>query len=127
MQQMIAVCLGGAAGALARYMITGAVHRRYPELLPFPFGTLVVNVLGCLVIGILMALVVERDLLPENVQLLLVTGFLGSLTTFSTFGYETLQLFSDNNLRFAFWNVAANVCCGFAAVFTGHWLAKLLL
>ena len=127
MQQMIAVGLGGSAGALARYALTGAVYRKYPELLPFPFGTLVVNVLGCLVIGILMTLVAERDLLSENVKLLLITGFLGSLTTFSTFGYETLQLLADNNLRFAFWNVAANICCGFAAVFSWHWLTKLLL
>lgn len=128
MQQLVIVGIGGACGAIARYTLTGLVHRKFPEWLPFPIGTLVVNVIGCLVIGILMALVVaERDFISENTRLLLITGFLGSLTTFSTFGYETIDLIQQSNLRLACWNIAANILIGCAAVFTGHWLTKTLL
>ena len=131
MQQLLIVGLGGACGAVARYSLTGFVHRKFPEYLPYPIGTLAVNVLGCFLIGILMTLIAERDLfsetVSENTRLLLITGFLGSLTTFSTFGYETVELMMLSNIRLACWNVAANVIVGCGAVFAGHWLTKSLL
>ena len=93
----------------------------------FPWGTLVVNVLGCLVIGVLMELAREEEYLSGNARLLLVTGLLGSLTTFSTFGYETILLMAENKLPLAFLNVALNVVVGCAAIFAGYWLTKSLM
>ena len=61
MQQLLMVGFGGACGAVARYSLTGFVHRKFPEYLPYPIGTLAENVLGCLLIGILMTLIAERD------------------------------------------------------------------
>ena len=130
MQQLAMVGIGGACGALARYALTGFVHSKFPKEIPYPIGTLVVNVIGCLVIGVLMALVVEdtdRQYFSKEIQLLLITGFLGSLTTFSAFGYETIELMMQGNVRLAFWNVLANVLVGCVAVFAGLWLTKSLL
>ena len=123
-QQILVVGLGGLVGAIARYVLTGLVQRRiFPGL--FPAGTLVVNSLGCLLIGILMALATQKRWLSPDAQLLLVTGVLGSLTTFSTFGYETVELLRQSQWRLAVLNVAANIVIGFAAVWIGHSLTRL--
>ena len=125
MQQILAVGCGGFLGAVARYALTGLMHRRFPAFLPA--GTLLVNVLGCLVIGVLMALVRERVLLSghETLRFFLITGILGSLTTFSTFGFETVELIQESNLRLAAWNVAGNLVLGLAAVWFGLWLGRM--
>ena len=125
MQQILAVGLGGFVGAISRYVLSGMVMHFVQEKLgrTFPAGTLVVNVLGCLIIGVLMAYVLAQQL-SDNMQLFLITGILGSLTTFSTFGYETVALIQNSEPQLAFWNVAANVCIGFAAVSAGMILAK---
>lgn len=126
MQQILIVGAGGFVGAVARFVITGQVQRRVPvEYLAA--GTFVVNALGCLAIGVLMALVTERPLLPRPLQLLLVTGFLGSLTTFSTFGYETLELIRESRFRTALLNVGANMVVGLLAVWLGRELVRLAL
>ncbi len=127
MLQILVVGFGGFLGAVARYTMTGLMHRKFPAFLPA--GTLLVNALGCLLIGFLMALVTERIFLAENenARLFLITGFLGSLTTFSTFGYETVQLIGSSDLRLAFWNVAGNVCIGFTAVWLGRLMVKSTL
>lgn len=119
-QQLLAVGLGGSLGAIARYVVSGYAQSFAIQKLgrAYPFGTLLVNVAGCFLIGILMGLVLNRQL-PEPARLLLVTGFLGSLTTFSTFGYETVELLRENDLRLAFWNIAANVVIGLFAVWLG--------
>jgi len=127
MDKLLAVGLGGFIGAIARYTLTGLMHRRFPAFLPS--GTLLVNVLGCLTIGILMALVKERVLLSghETLRFFLITGILGSLTTFSTFGYETVELIvQESNLRLAAWNVAGNLVLGLAAVGAGLWIGRVL-
>lgn len=122
MQQVLAVGLGGFIGAIARYTLTGLMQQRFRAFLPA--GTLLVNALGCLVIGILMEFVIERESFSETGRLFLITGILGSLTTFSTFGYETVELMRESEMRLAFWNVAANVCIGFSAVWIGRLLVK---
>lgn len=126
MQQLLAVGLGGFVGATARYALTGLMHRKFPAFLPA--GTLLVNVLGCLAIGVLMVLVKERVLLSghETLRFFLITGILGSLTTFSTFGYETVELIHESNLRLAAWNVTGNLVLGLAAVWFGIWLGRLV-
>ena len=125
MIEVCAVGLGGFVGAIARYGLSGLVHGRYAG--GFPLGTLVVNVLGCLVIGALLSLVESRPLLHPLAHLFLVMGLLGSFTTFSTLGYETLQLLRDRELATALLNVGANVVFGVGAAWAGwvgvRWVA----
>ena len=86
----------------------------------FPWGILVVNVLGCLLIGLLLGWSdTRKDSLPETARLFLVIGLLGSLTTFSTFGHNTIELLQDGRILPALGNIGANVVLGLAAVGIG--------
>ena len=125
MQQIFAVGLGGFLGAVARYIATGLMQRACPAFLPA--GTLLVNVVGCFAIGIVMAFVGQRALVSETWRLFLATGILGGLTTFSAFGYESVELLREQNLRLAFLNVAANLVLGFSAVWLGRLLGATLV
>ena len=123
MIKLLVVGVGGFVGAVVRYGLSGLVHRHYDG--SFPLGTLVVNVLGCLVIGALMTLVEDRQFFSPHTRLLLMIGLLGSMTTFSTLGYETFELMRENNLRLAFWNMGANMVFGVLAVGLGRAAVKL--
>ena len=115
-----AIGLGGCLGALSRFYLNELVVRRFPET-PY-WGTFTVNVLGCLVIGFLMALVAtHQHSFPTWLYLLLITGFLGSLTTFSTFGYQAVELLRASRFGECLLYVAANLACGLLAVVLG-WL-----
>ena len=89
--QVILVALGGALGALARWKLGGIVLHHTANW-RFPLGTFVVNVVGCLVAGVLAGLVIKRDLFSADARLFLFTGLLGGFTTFSAFGVETASL-----------------------------------
>jgi fluoride exporter len=119
-QNLLTVGCGGFVGAIVRYGLTGLLQKKFPQFTPA--GTLAVNVLGCLIIGGLMAAVTLRPNFPPSLRLFLVTGLLGSLTTFSTFGYETVELLREEDYRKAAWNVAANLLLGLPAVWLG-WTA----
>ena len=115
----LAVAAGGACGAVSRFAVAAAVARWRPGS-PW-LATLAVNVAGCLLIGAAMAVVVERPGTSPLLRMLAVTGFLGSLTTFSTFGYETLWLAADGRrVGLATLVVGLNVCGGLAAVWVGR-------
>lgn len=122
--KLLVVGLGGFVGAIARYGLSGLVHRWFSGA--FPAGTLVVNVTGCLAIGLLMSLVEDRQLLSPGARLFLMIGLLGSFTTFSTFGYETFECLRENDLRGAALSVLANVFLGLGAVVLGRAVARLL-
>lgn len=114
--QWLAVALGGACGAVARYGVNCwlapvSVGR-------FPFATLAANVLGCAAIGVLHVLLIERAVLPGAWRELLMVGALGAFTTFSAFAIDTLGLWQNHQPLLAALNVAANVvlCLGSAAV-----------
>jgi CrcB protein len=124
MLNLLSVGIGGFFGAIARYGLSGLVHR-YSEG-EFPYGTLVVNVLGCLAIGVLMSLVEDRQLFRPEMRSFLMIGLLGSFTTFSTLGYETYKLWQDHEYQFAFLNVGANVVLGITAVALGRIAVRLL-
>lgn len=124
MHKILVVGLGGFLGAAARYVLSGLVHRCTSEA--FPSGTLAVNLIGCLLMGVLVSLVEDRQLLAPGARVFLMVGVLGSLTTFSTFGYETLAMLRDGNLPHALGNIAANVVFGLLAVWLG-WTAVRLL
>ena len=124
MTRLLVVGIGGFVGAIARYGLSGLVQRHFNG--SFPAGTLAVNVVGCLVIGVLMCWVEQRQMFAANTRLLVLTGFLGSLTTFSTFGYETFALVRDREMAFALLNVAGNMCLGLGAVAIGWVAAKAI-
>ena len=115
---------GGVAGTLARYALAGAVYRMFGT--NFPYGTLAVNVSGCGLVGFFAALAEAKFLLGPNARLLLMVGFCGAFTTFSTFMLETSNLLKDGETLRAFLNMAASVLCGFAALKVGAYLAELL-
>ena len=122
--KVLCVGIGGFIGAIARYSLSGLVQRHMSGT--FPAATLAVNALGCLIIGALMCLVEERQLFSPNTRLFLIMGLLGSLTTFSTVGYETFQYIRDRDMMMAACNVAANVVLGVAAVALGWGAIKLM-
>ncbi|MFN0095099.1 MAG: fluoride efflux transporter CrcB [Dehalococcoidia bacterium] len=116
------IMLGAVAGAPLRYF----AGRQVQDLtgLGFPWGTLSVNVAGCLTIGFLISLGEQRDWLSREARLLLVTGFLGSFTTFSAFGWETYDLFRAGEPVRAVANAALSVGLGLAAVWLGVTAAR---
>lgn len=114
------VMLGGAVGSLARYLIGTAIMTRLG--VRFPMGTLVINVSGSFIIGMLMTLLAERQPHPYW-RLLLVVGFLGGYTTFSSFAWETLALVKEGGRWLAMFNVAGSVLFGYLAVWLGAMLA----
>jgi fluoride exporter len=125
MHKWLLVGLGGGLGAVARYWLSGLVQE-WLRNASFPYGTLVVNVAGCFIIGALAYLSEARGLLTAETRLLLITGFLGGFTTFSTFGNETLALARGGELGPALGNVAAHVGMGLSAVWAGWALGQLI-
>ena len=102
----IAVAIGGALGAMGRYAVSSWVFQINHK---FPFATLAINVLGSFVMGILFVLIVERTLLSMEMRSLLMIGFLGAFTTFSTFSLDALGLWQNGHLFLALLYVLATV------------------
>ncbi|QKV94901.1 fluoride efflux transporter CrcB [Streptomyces sp. NA02950] len=115
------VIVGGMAGAPLRYLTDRAVQSRHDAM--FPWGTFTVNVMGCLVLGLLTG-AAAAGAASSQLQLLLGTGLCGALTTYSTFSYETLRLAEDGAWLFAAANVAGSVAAGVGAAFAGAGLAE---
>ncbi|MBN1256878.1 MAG: fluoride efflux transporter CrcB [Planctomycetes bacterium] len=124
MFKLLIIGFGGFIGAISRYSLSGAVQRLYGGI--FPLGTMAVNVLGCLFIGIAMTLVEEKSLLSPNLRLFFIVGLLGSLTTFSTFGYETLELLRDGEFWWAMLSILGNLVVGIGAVIIGRFAIKAI-
>jgi len=118
------VGLGGFIGAVARYMIALWIGQKWGK--SFPLGTFVINVSGSFLIGLLMSLFTERFMVNPQWRLLLVVGFLGAYTTFSTFEYETGALLRDGEWVISAMNVILSVAAGFAALKTGELLARAI-
>lgn len=116
--QLLAVGCGGFIGAISRYTITLALAQVSGDR--FPWGTLVVNLLGCALIGALMQLALMREDFSPTLKLFLITGILGSLTTFSTFSYEAIGLFERGDIKQALVYLGMNLFLGFTAVFMGR-------
>jgi CrcB protein len=125
MARFLWICLGGAAGTGARYLLSGWLLRAAGP--GFPWGTLAVNVTGSFLLGLIMQVALATDLISPTLRLALTTGVMGGFTTYSTFNYETLQYLQRNEWLAAFANVAATllVClvAGALGVLTGRLLA----
>lgn len=117
------VAVGAAVGAPLRYLIDRAVQSRHGS--PMPWGTFTVNVVGSLALGVLTGAAAAGGL-PAAAGPLLATGLCGALTTYSTFGYETVRLLTEGPLRYGVLNVVASVSAGVAAAFAGVGVATLL-
>ena len=113
------VGVGGFIGAILRYLVTNWVQDTL-HTLSLPYGTLTVNMVGCLLIGLLAGLTESRNLLGPETRALILVGVLGGFTTFSTFGYETIQLIRDGESLAAFSNVGLQLCLGLVAVWIGY-------
>lgn len=118
------VGIGGFAGSIARYLVGGLVQARAGA--SFPFGTLAVNALGCLLIGALAQLAEARAFLSPDARAFLVIGVLGGFTTFSAFGHETTSLLLDGERSLAAANCAAHLVLAVGAVWCGRVVAHLV-
>jgi CrcB protein len=118
MKQILLVGLGGGIGAISRYKLGGWILHHSIDW-RFPLGTFVVNVLGCLVAGVLAGLVERHDLFSPDTRLLLFTGLLGGFTTFSAFGVETAFLLRRGEVAVAITYVLASVLIGLALLWLG--------
>ena len=116
------VCFAGGVGTGARYLLSGWVQRKLGPA--FPLGTLAVNVLGCLVIGLLSQLGESRGALTPETRAFFVIGVLGGFTTFSSFGNETMNLWRDGESFLGFLNIAGQLVLGLGAVWLGRFLGN---
>ena len=122
MIRYLVVVIGGGTGALVRYVAASAIMARVGGR--FPLGTLVINVTGSFLIGFLMTMLTERFEFDPKWRLLLVVGFLGGYTTFSSFEWETYTAVRDGGLRTGLLNVVSSNMLGYVAVWLGAMLAR---
>ena len=123
MDKLLLVGLGGALGSMLRYAVGGAVGRLKAGW-TFPLETLLINVSGCLVIGLLAGLAESRGVFSGATRAFLFIGVLGGYTTFSTFGYETFQLLRDGQWPAALLSASLQFGLGIAGVWLGHAIAR---
>ena len=115
---------GGFIGALARYGLSGLVHRQVP-FATFPYGTMAVNLMGCCAIGVIAGLAESRQLFGPEFRTFALIGVLGGFTTFSTFGYETFAMLRDAEYLRVAANVGVHVVLGLTLVWLGYALTTL--
>lgn len=118
MKSALLVALGGAIGSVARYKLSGLVLH-HTEGWKFPLGTFLVNLVGCLVIGVLAGLAVKDDFFTAETRVFLFTGLCGGFTTFSAFGLETFYLLRRDELALAGCYVMLSLACGLLALWGG--------
>jgi CrcB protein len=116
--QLILIALGGAVGSVSRYMLSTAVQRLTSPL--FPYGTFAVNVLGCLVFGLILGAARNRTVIGPSERAFLLIGILGGFTTFSSFTYETFSLVQNGEMVRAAANAAGQVVVGLVALWAGY-------
>jgi CrcB protein len=124
LRETLAIALGGASGALLRYWVSTGVYQLLGR--GFPYGTLVVNVLGSLVMGLLFVLMLERAVAAAEWRAALLVGLLGAFTTFSTFSIETVNLIEDGEIVRAVGNVVLSVVLCLVATWIGVQFARQL-
>jgi CrcB protein len=123
LKQIIIVAIGGAAGSVLRYLATIISAKFYNN--NFPFATFIVNIVGCLLIGILIGIFERTGSVNENIRLLLITGFCGGFTTFSAFSSENISLMQNGNTLLAVTYIVLSVTLGLLAVWFGLFISKI--
>jgi len=122
LRTLLVIALGGGIGSVLRFLSTNLVQKYCPTV--FPIATLVINILGCFLIGIIVGLLERHELSNSNLKWFLVTGICGGYTTFSAFSYENVALFQSNNSGLAFLYIGASVISGLFAVWLGLFLVR---
>ena len=121
MKSFLLVFLGGGLGSALRYLVASAMNQ-YSKVLPF--GTFTVNILGCLLIGMILGYAQRENTLTSNQTILLATGFCGGFTTFSAFANENLELIKNGEIfNFSFYTIGS-VLIGILAIFIGFYLTN---
>ena len=123
MKEILYIGFGGFFGAISRHFISSAAFLLFPRT-SFPVGTFLVNVLGSFLIGLSAGLFQGRVPLDADLRLMIVTGFLGAFTTFSTFSMQNVFLFREGHLFMAVFNIIANVLVTLAAAWAAYLLAR---
>ena len=124
MAKLFLIGLGGFIGTLLRYWLSGFVATRYGET--FPLGTLVVNAIGCFVIGFLFYFFYDRSLATPSARTVVLIGLIGGFTTFSSYGLQTFTLLREGELFLALVNIVASNVLGLALVWLGYVLARAI-
>ena len=125
MRNIFFLVVAGALGTLSRYGLGGLTQRLSGA--GFPYGTLVINTLGCFAIGLIMQIALSTDLMSPAVRIAATIGFLGAFTTFSTFSYETVRFLEDGAWISAVLNIGSNVGIGLLATFSGMLLGRAIM
>jgi len=121
-QKVIWIAVAGAIGAVARFGLSGLVHRIYAG--EFPLGTLIVNILGCFLFGLFWSWAEERLSVSGEMRLIVLVGFMGAFTTFSSFAFETGKLIQDAQWNYAIANLAIQNLAGLACLLGGFNLGR---
>jgi CrcB protein len=116
------IAVGGAIGSVLRYLTSIAIQKYYAAV--FPLATLITNILGCLLIGIIIGLLEKNQLSNSAMKWFLITGFCGGYTTFSAFGYENISLLQNGESGLAFLYIGASILLGLFAVWLGLFLVR---
>lgn len=125
MERLLFIGLGGAIGTIMRYVASLAAVRWFGA--DFPYGTLIVNLAGAFVIGVVQEIGTESLLIPDHLRLFLTTGMMGGLTTYSTFSYETVRLMQADAWHQAWINIVATTTICLALCFVGIGVGRLIL
>lgn len=125
MNNLLFIGVGGFLGAIMRYTLSDFVQNS-SRVSNFPLGTLVVNLIGCLLIGALAQLAEIRDIFTPETSSLIFLGFLGAFTTFSTFSSDSFNLMREGNNLFFYLNIGASVIFGLFAVWLGRTLVNFV-
>jgi CrcB protein len=120
-KSILLVALGGAIGSVARFKLSGWVLQQTPNW-RFPAGTVVVNIIGCLIVGLLAGMAVKQEVFTPEARVFLFTGLLGGFTTFSAFGLETLLLLKRGEAGVAIANIVLSIAIGLLAAWLGYGL-----
>jgi fluoride exporter len=123
MNQLMLIFIGGGLGSLTRFSLSKFIQENIDKT--FPFGTLGVNILASIVLGIFVGMVEVKSLTNPNYKALIAIGFCGGFSTFSTFSNDTLQLIQNNRMLEALMNILLNVTLCILATFGGITLAKI--
>lgn len=124
MQKLLLIALAGGLGSLSRYTLTGIVQRFFGT--SFPAGTFIVNVLGCFLFGLVWGFLEDRLSISPTARIIILTGFMGAFTTFSTFIFESVNLISAAQWAYTLLNIAGQIVIGIILLAAGLALGKLL-
>ena len=125
MNLIIAIFLGGGFGAITRYVVINQINKINPNI--FPYGTIAVNVLGALIIGIIYYLLISKIIINEHLRVFITIGFLGGFTTFSAFNLDFFQLVESGNILLAINYVVITFVTTTIGFYIGYSITKLII